>query len=111
MAAVQEGQEAVGVERRAYWQSHVEGWKRSGQSKQAYCRERGLNRGSFQRWCGRLLREKPTPPQFIPVCLPKVPSAGYALELTLSNGRVLRIGDDADPAWVSQLVQALEGAC
>lgn len=89
MAAAQEGQKAVGAERRAYWQLHIEGWKRSGQSKQAYCREQGLNRGSFQRWCGRLLTEKPRQPRLIPVRLPATPAAGYALELALANGRVL----------------------
>lgn len=111
MVETEETQKSFRAQRRAHWQSHIEDWKRSGQSKQAYCREHGLNRGSFQRWCGRLLRGKPTQLQFIPVRLPSVLSAGYALELTLANGRVLRIGGDADPAWVSQLVQALDGAC
>lgn len=64
MAKSEETRKSYRGQRRAYWQSHIEGWKRSGQSKLAYYREHGLNRGSFQRWCGRLLREKPTQPPF-----------------------------------------------
>jgi hypothetical protein len=35
----------------------------------------------------------------------------YPMELVLGGGRVLRIGTDADPRWVSELVQKLERVC
>lgn len=39
-----------GKDQRGYWQDHIERWRRSGQSKQSYCREQGLNPASFYRW-------------------------------------------------------------
>lgn len=98
-------------ERRAYWLAHVEKWQQSGQSKQAYCREHGLKAGSLYRWCAKLHRGEKLKPTFIPVRLPRVTDNGYALELMLVNGGVLRIGADADPAWVAQLVRELERLC
>jgi hypothetical protein len=35
----------------------------------------------------------------------------YPMELVLGSGRVLRVGADADPQRVSELVQALERVC
>ena len=95
----------------AYWKSHVEQWKRSGLSKQAYCREHGLKAASLYRWCTRLRDREKAKPSFIPVRLPSIAANGYALELELVDGRMLRIGADADPVWVSQLVRELERRC
>ena len=97
--------------RRAYWQSQVRQWQRSGLSKQAYCREHGLKAASLYRWCARLRAGETTQPGFVPVRLPSVGANGYALELMLVNGGVLRIGAGADPLWVSQLVRELERGC
>lgn len=111
MAAAGEISKTGSAERRTYWGSHIEAWRRSGQSKQGYCRKHGLNRGSFQRWCGRLSKETPAQASFIPVRLPAVAGSSHAVELTLRNGRVLRLCGDADPSWIAQLAQALDRAC
>lgn len=97
--------------RRAYWREHIEKWQQSGQSKQAYCREHSLKTANLYRWCAKLLKGEQRRPQFIPVRLPTLSANRYGLELMLVNGRVLRMGDDVDPVWVSQLVQELERAC
>ena len=89
----------------------MEGWRDSGQSKQAYCREHGLKPANLYRWCAKLGDGQRQGPRFIPVQLPRLAGNGYAMELVLSGGRVLRIGADADPLQVSQLVQALERVC
>jgi hypothetical protein len=34
-------------EKRAYWRSHRESWKRSGLTKKAYCTQVGISYGSF----------------------------------------------------------------
>jgi len=46
---------------RAYWLSHIEQWKSSGQSKADYCREHHLNSGNFYNWCSQqnVTRNKP----------------------------------------------------
>ena len=98
-------------ERRTYWREHIEKWQQSGQSKRAYCREHGLKTANLYRWCAKLLKGEQRRPQFIPVRLPSIPANRYAIELMLVNGRILHIGDDVDPVWVSQLVQELERAC
>ena len=97
--------------RRAYRQSQVQQWQRSGLSKQAYCREHGLKAASLYRWCARLRAGETTQPGFVPVRLPSIAANGYALELMLVNGGVLRIRADADPVWVSQVVRELERGC
>lgn len=97
--------------RRAYWKSHVEQWQRSGQSKQAYCREHGLKPANLYRWCARLREAQETKPGFIPVRLSNVAPNGHVLELVLVDGRMLRMGADTDPVWVSQLVRELERQC
>ena len=111
MVEIQKSKPAGRVAKRAFWQSHMEGWKGSGQSKQAYCREHGLNSASFYRWHGKLVDGESKGPRFVSVHLPVAPSNGYAVEITLGNGRLVRIGRDADPVWVAHLVRALEAPC
>ena len=98
------------AETRAYWQAHVQRWRDSGQSKQAYCREHGLRPANLYRWCAKLGEGQRPEPRFVPVQLPMVGN-GYPMEMVLGGGRVLRIGTDADPHRVSQLVQELERVC
>lgn len=99
------------VERRAYWQGHVQRWRASGQSKQAYCRDHGLKPANLYRWCAKLGDGQSQRPRFVPLQLPLLAGNGYVMELALGGGRVLRIGADADPRWVSQLVRELEREC
>ncbi len=99
------------AQRRAYWREHIEQCKRSGQSKQAYCRGHGLNPASFYRWCRKLASGGGKAPAFIPLRLPLASEGSYLVELRLSEGRIVRVADGADPAWVSRLVRELESAC
>ena len=110
MAETGEGKKTR-AQARAYWQSHVDGWRGSGQNKQAYCRAHSLNPASFYRWCGKLEGGERAKPQFVPLRLPAVSPGGYVVELILATGQRLRVGDGVDPAWVSRLVRELEGSC
>lgn len=97
-------------ERRAYWREHIERWRQSGQSKQAYCRSQGLNPASFYRWQGKLNGVAKKTPGFIPVRLAKgLPS--YPIEVTLGNGVVIRLDNDADEALIRQLLPELGRGC
>ncbi len=109
-AVSEHGTESTREARRACWQAHVDQWQRSGLSKQVYCREHGLKAASLYRWCAKLGGGEKAKPGFIPLRLSGAAN-GFALELTLGDGRVLRIGTDVDPVWVAQLVRELERAC
>lgn len=96
--------------RQAYWRDHIEKWRRSGQSKQSYCREQGLNPASFYRWCGKLNSIPGEAPRFIPVQL-RQSAAGYPVEIELGNGVVVRLSNEADGDLVVGLLRGLGGAC
>ena len=102
MAADANDGKATGAQRRAYWQTHVERWRRSGQSVPAYGRSHGLKPGNLYRWSAKLAKDSATRPAFIPVRLPAVSRTAYAVEVTLPHGRTVRIAAGADPAWESR---------
>jgi transposase-like protein len=43
--------------RRQFWREHVHAWRRSGEGRDDYCREHGLNEQTFNLWVGRLRDE------------------------------------------------------
>ena len=44
-------------DRRQFWREHVHAWHRSGERRDDYCREHGLNVQTFNLWVGRLRDE------------------------------------------------------
>ena len=44
-------------DRRRFWREHVHAWRRSGERRDDYCREYGLNVQTFNLWVGRLRDE------------------------------------------------------
>lgn len=44
-------------DRRQFWREHVHAWRRSGDRRDGYCREHGLNVETFNLWVGRLRDE------------------------------------------------------
>ena len=96
--------------RRVYWQDHIEKWRRSGQSKQSYCREQGLNPASFYRWYGKLNSISGETPRFIAVEL-RQSAARYPVEIELGNGVVVRLSNEAEGEFVVGLLRGLGGAC
>ena len=44
-------------DRRQFWREHVQAWRRSGDRRDDYCREHGLNEQTFNLWVGRLRDE------------------------------------------------------
>jgi hypothetical protein len=45
------------ADRRQFWREHVQAWRRSGDRRDDYCREHGLNEQTFNLWVGRLRDE------------------------------------------------------
>jgi hypothetical protein len=89
-------------ERVRVWRDLLDDWKRSGQTVNAFCRDRRLTRSNFDRW-RRILatepaRSKPCP--FVPVRVVAEPTA----EVVLPSGVVVRLPLTAPPDAVTRLV-------
>jgi transposase-like protein len=104
--------------KRATWQELAGQWKRSGQNVAAFCRQRGLNPSGLYVWRRRFGADLVGEAKlggvagFVPVTI--VPSAVApvpALEIELSNGRLLRLCGEVTPARLAAIANALEAAC
>ena len=96
-----------------FWQDHIEAWQASGFTQAAYCRQHGLNPGTFS---GRLREYRTSPaaveaPRLIPIRLaseaaaPSAPSA--PLILRLASGHCLELPAAAEPRWLAELLRCL----
>src|SRR3954452_20794007 len=95
-------------ERVRVWQDVLDAWKRSGQTVNAFCRDRKLTRSNFDRW-RRILAAKPAkskPSSFVPLRVVAEPMA----EVVLPSGIVLRLPLSAAPEAVTRLVAAVGAA-
>jgi hypothetical protein len=118
--------------RREHWQALLEAQRRSGLTLAAFCRRRGLRKGSLSFWKWKLAHERApgtgrkveaagrTPPAaFVPIQIP-VPRVGEPealadaradqgeLEIVLADGRHLRVRGRLDAAWLAAVVHAVE---
>ena len=100
-----------------FWRSEVNGWRRSGMSVRAWCRQRQLSEPSFYAW-RRMLAQRDegathTAPTFVTVTAhPPGMSAvggGAVLELVHRAGHVLRIGPACDANTLAMVLAALAG--
>src|SRR3954452_22753078 len=95
-------------ERVRVWQDVLDAWKRSGQTVNAFCRDRKLTRSNFDRW-RRILAGEPTRSKasssstFVPLRFVAEPMA----EVTLPSGVVLRLPLSSTPEAVTRLVAAV----
>ena len=98
-------------ERVRVWRQLIAAWTQSGQTINAFCRERNLTRSNFDRW-RRILADETTqprrdaPPAFVPVRVVAVPVA----EVVLPSGVVVRLPVSTAPEAVTRLVAAVGAA-
>jgi hypothetical protein len=95
-------------ERVRIWRDVIDAWKRSGQTVNAFCRDRKLTRSNFDRW-RRILAAQPTkskPSPFVPVRVVADPMA----EVVLPSGVVVRLPLATPPDAVTRLVAAVGAA-
>ena len=111
-------------ERREFWRQHIRAWRRSGQRRDEYCHEHGLNRQTFNLWVGRL-REEFRPSDsgsdgaddadtatFVPVEVTSESEAATAsgtdappIEIE-AGGVTLRVAQDADTDVLTRVISA-----
>ena len=127
------------TDRARYWRRLIAAWHKSGLTQVDYCRERGINAGTFAWWKRRLMAkaagsEKGRSPgrrrrgvhseRFVEVCgpdsntmsapismTPASPARLPVCEIVLTRGRSIRLFGALDPASVSRLITAVETAC
>jgi hypothetical protein len=95
-------------QRRRQWERRVAGWRASGLSMAAYCRQHGLSYWMFVRWRQRIERTV-TPASrltLIPVVAP-TPSGG-AITIRLPDGIGIEVKPGFDAGVLSALMRALQ---
>ena len=102
-------------ERARIWRELIDAWKHSGQTINAFCRDRKLTRSNFDRW-RRILATKTSEPRgesssspssaFVPLRIVAEPM----VEVVLRSGIVVRLPLSAAPEAVTRLVAAVGAA-
>ena len=92
------------------WRELIDAWTQSGQSVNAFCRDRKLTRSNFDRWRRILAREpsESSPPSSVFVPLRVV--AEPIVEVVLRSGIVVRLPLRTAPEAVTRLVAAVGAA-
>jgi hypothetical protein len=93
------------------WRQWITEWRASGLSVRAFCDRRGLATPSFYHW-RRVLEQRATEKAaFVPVQVvaEAVPALATALEVVLTDGRMVRVAPGFDAATLRQLLAVLEG--
>jgi hypothetical protein len=103
-----------------FWKRHLEAWRGSGLTQEAYCRERALSFTTFARWRNRINRThkssvgtgtafvpvtlKPAPPVVVPTGQQQGASASRAghIEIRLANARTIEVRDGVDELQLSR---------
>jgi hypothetical protein len=98
-------------ERVRVWRDLLDAWKQSGQTVNAFCRDRKLTRSNFDRW-RRILATQPTrlkapsASTFVPLRVVAEPM----VEVVLPSGVVVRLPLTSGPEAVTRLVAAVGAA-
>jgi hypothetical protein len=100
-----------------FWRQTIGRWQKSGLTIRAYCRQHGLAEAHFHAWRRTIANRDSAVVPFAAVRVLadacdglSVQATTGALELVLSNRRVLRIGADFDAATLRRLLPLLEEA-
>lgn len=106
------------TERASHWSGLVKAWEESGLSQAAFCRERGVQTGTFAWWKRQLRRARRNGAKrrgrpakergrFVEVRLAGTCSAP-AYEVVLARGRSIRVSSGFDPQTLSRLITTVE---
>ena len=93
------------------WRQWITEWRASGLSVRTFCGRRGLATPSFYHWRRVLEQRAAEKAAFVPVQVvaEAVPALATALEVVLTDGRMVRVAPGFDAATLRQLLAVLEG--
>ena len=96
---------------RSKWSGLISEQRESGETVEAFCRERGLTTSQFYTWRKRLRRSSAE--RFLEVQIAKpaarpAPSERGAIEIRLAEGRCVLVEPGFDPDHLRAVVAALE---
>jgi len=91
-----------------YWYAHLDGWRQSGLSQPAYCKQHGLSLSSFGYWLHRR-SGSPVSAAVVPILVAK-PSIETQVEVRLPNGWSVRLPASTESLHVLPLLREL-AAC
>ena len=93
------------------WRRRLNQWRASGLSGWTFCARHSLSSANFYHWRRVLERRAAEEPAFVPVQVvaDAVPAQASALEVVLTDGRVVRVAPGFDAATLRQLLAVLEG--
>jgi hypothetical protein len=93
-----------------YWSRLIAEQEAGGQKVRPFCRERGIGEASFYYWRKRLRRKSDTVRFALLETRPTdSASTASALELVLTSGERLRIGDKVDATTLRMVLEAVRG--
>jgi transposase-like protein len=98
----------VSETKREYWGKRIAEQERSGQAVRPFCRERGIGEHSFYQWRKRLRQSETV--RFA-LLESRAPSGDMtaAMELVLTSGEPLRIGNQVNAATLRLVLDAVRG--
>lgn len=105
---------------RSEWSAIIKAFKKAGGSHEEFCKERGLNLGSFRGWLYRLQKGAKSGPEvaLVPVAVtgptssPPRESAEPSAEIVVAvSGVHVRVVPGTDIAYVAALVAELRARC
>lgn len=96
---------------RVFWSRHVAAAEGSGLSRSAYCRQHGLDYGTFRRWSRKMAAEPSASSEaqaLVPLRLSmRQDDSVGALRLEVGVGAVLTLPRSIDPRWLAALLREL----
>lgn len=96
---------------RAFWSRHVAACGHGGLTRAAYCRQHGLDYGTFRRWARRIAEEPPeraSVQALVPLRVSTAsPHGEDALRIEVGAGVALAMPQSVDPCWLAALLREL----
>lgn len=96
---------------REFWAGHVEAWRSSGLTRDAYCRRHGVSMSSLVRWARKLAGSGQGPAGFLPVAVASTSAVGSAgvVEIAVGPSVRLRVSTEVDARWLGQMLRDAAG--
>jgi len=102
--------QAAIIEKRQFWQRHIEDCRKSGMTQKEYCLQNDLKEHRLWYWKKRLMKKDPQPVslvQLFPTESRPMKSNGSSIRLTIADRFRIDVERGFDPITLQQLIYAL----